>query len=105
MRYRKKFQTSNREMYKLENYKGKNPMSRSQWRRHQRLKKAQREYKPREIGESSSNQIPMHGARTSKPPVERKLFDSENEKEEEKMHFSPWKEDNRMANDFDSDGV
>src|SRR3954471_9377884 len=55
MAYRKQFQTSNREMYRLENYKGKNPMSRSHWRRHQRMKKAQREFKPREVGETSSN--------------------------------------------------
>src|SRR4051812_30114134 len=47
----------------------------------------------------------MQGVRTSKPPVELKLFDSENDKEEEKMHSIPWKEDDRMTNDFDSDGV
>src|SRR4051812_18107243 len=105
MAYRKQFQTSNREMHRLENYKGKNPMSRSQWRRHQRMKKAQREFKPREAGETSSNQIPVQGAKTSKPPLERKLFDSENEKEEENMHSILWKEDDRMTNDFDSDGV
>src|SRR3954463_5503835 len=56
-------------------------MSRSQWRRYQRMKKAQRGFKPREVGETSSNQIPMQGARTSKPLLERKLFDSENEKD------------------------
>src|SRR3954470_23551088 len=92
-------------MYRLENYKGKNPMSRSQWRRHQRMKRAQREVKPREVGETSSNQIPMQGARTSKPPLERKLFDSENEKEEERGYPNLWKEDDRMTNDFESDGV
>src|SRR4051812_27500446 len=89
----------------MENYKGRNPMSRSQWRRHQRMKKAQKEYKAKEFGESNSTKVPMQGERSSKPPVERKLFDSENEKEEEKMHSSPWKEDDRMINDFDSDGV
>src|SRR3954469_14441648 len=47
----------------------------------------------------------MQGARTSKPPLERKLFDSENEKEEERGHSDLWKEDDRMTNDFDSDEV
>src|SRR3954471_3137884 len=47
----------------------------------------------------------MQGARTSKPPVECKLFSSENKKEEERMQSSPWKEDDRLTNDFDSDGV
>lgn len=41
--YRKQFQASKREAIRLENYKGKNHMSRSQWRRHQRLRKAERE--------------------------------------------------------------
>src|SRR4051812_10750769 len=47
----------------------------------------------------------MRGAKSSKPPVERKLFSSENEKEEENMHSSSWKEDDKLTNDFDSDGV
>src|SRR3954470_16255483 len=70
------------------------------------MKKAQREYKPREIGESSSNQVQHLGTKTSKPPVERRLFKAENIlEEEEKMRPSPWKEEDRMTNDFDSDGV
>src|SRR3954468_16338552 len=78
MAYRRRFQTSNREMYRLENYKGKNPMSRSQWRRHQRMKKAQKESKMKEVGESSSTKVPIQGANSNKPPVECKLFSSEN---------------------------
>src|SRR3954468_16216376 len=106
MAYRKQFQTSNREVHRLENYKGRNPMSRSQWRRHQRMKKAQREYKPREIGESSGNQVQHQGTKISKPPVERRLFEAENIlEEEEKMRSNFWKEEDRMTNDFDSGGV
>ena len=49
MAYRKKFNSNRREEIRLENYKGKNPMSRSQWHRHQRNKKAERDSKPMEI--------------------------------------------------------
>src|SRR3954467_13823374 len=105
MAYKRQFQTSNWEMYRLENYKGKNPMSKSQWRRHQRMKKSRKESKVEEVRESSSTKVPMQGAKSNKPPVERKLFSFENEKEEEKMQSSPWKEEDRMNNDFDSDGV
>src|SRR3954471_5425745 len=86
--------------------KEKNPMSRSQWRRHQRIKKSQKEYRPREAGESSSNQVPYQGAKLNKPPVERRLFEAEKLlDEEEKMRSNSWKEEDRMTNDFDSDGV
>src|SRR3954468_24095916 len=106
MAYRKQFQRSNREAYRLENYKGKNPMSRSQWRRHQRIKKAQKEYRPREAGESSSNQVSYQGVKSNKPLVERRLFEAEKLlDEEEKMRSNSWKEEDRMTNDFDSDGV
>src|SRR3954470_15355313 len=70
------------------------------------MKKAPREYRPREAGESSSNQVPHQGAKASQPPVERRLFEAENIlEEEEKMRPSPWKEEDRMKNYFDSDGV
>ena len=55
MAYRKEFQTSKKSAYISENYKGKNPMSRSQWRREQRRRKAQREAEWKENGESSTN--------------------------------------------------
>src|SRR3954465_13477101 len=106
MAYRKPFQRPNREAYRLENYKGKNPMSRSQWRRHQRIKKAQKEYRPREAGESSSNQVSYQGVKSNKPPVERRLFEAEKLlDEEEKMRSNSWKEEDRMINYFDYDGV
>ena len=43
MAYRRQFNMGKREEVRLENYKGKNPMSRSQWRRQQRVRKAERE--------------------------------------------------------------
>src|SRR4051812_2881983 len=102
MAYRRQFQASNREMYRLENYKGKNSMSRSQWRRHQRMKKAEKESKVKEVGESSSSKIPLQGAKSTKPPVGRKLFSLENEMIEEKAQSSPLKEEYMITNDFDS---
>ena len=42
MVYRRQFNMAKREEVRLENYKGKNPMSRSQWRRQQRVRKAER---------------------------------------------------------------
>ena len=39
MAYRKQFNTAKREEIRLENYKGKNSMSRSQWRRNRGIKK------------------------------------------------------------------
>src|ERR1051325_5688696 len=50
MAYRKQFNTAKREEIRLENYKGKNLMSRSQWRRHQRNKRVERESKSLEVG-------------------------------------------------------
>ena len=41
--YRRQFNTQKREEVRLENYKGRNPMSRSQWCRQQRIRKAERE--------------------------------------------------------------
>src|SRR3954470_17032800 len=106
MAYRRQFQRPNRETYRLENYKGKNPMSRSQWRRHQRMKKAQKEYRPRETGETSSNHVPYQGTKSNKPPVERALFEAEKLlDEEDKIRSNSWNEEDRMTNDFDSDGV
>ena len=51
MSYRENFQMSERRSYGPNNYKGKNPMSRIQWRRFQRKKKAEKE-----ATQSSNNQ-------------------------------------------------
>ena len=85
MAYRKQFQTSKREAYRLENYKGKNPMSISQWRRHQRIKKAERELASKDIEESSSNKFFSSTANSNKPLVSRKLFSSEEKVTSEKV--------------------
>ena len=74
MAYKNQFQASKREAYRTENYKGKNPMSRSQWRRHRRIKKAERELAMKEIGESNNSQFSSNMMVTNKPPVGRKLF-------------------------------
>lgn len=55
MAYRKEFQTARKISHISENYKGKNPMTRSQWRREQRRGKAQREAEEKEKVESNTN--------------------------------------------------
>src|SRR4051812_37618603 len=100
MAFRRQFQTSIREMYMLENYKAMNPISKSQWRRHQMMKKAEKEARSKEVGESSSIKVPLQGARVNKPPVGHKLFGSQNEKINEKAQSSPVKEEDMMTDDF-----
>lgn len=53
--YRKEFWTDKKTSHMSENYKGKKPMTRSQWRREQRRRKAQRENGERDQAESSTN--------------------------------------------------
>lgn len=55
--YRKEFWTDKRTSHVSEKYKGKNPMTRSQWRREQRRRKAQREAGERDQAESSTNVV------------------------------------------------
>ena len=106
MAYRKEFQTSKKSTYILENYKGKNPMSRSQWRREQRRRKAQREAESKENGESSTN-IPVGSNGREKTkfveklPVGRKLFVSQEEEAKEK-HDRAIAEGEMMTDNFDS---
>jgi hypothetical protein len=101
--YRKQFQASKREAIRLENYKGKNHMSRSQWRRHQRLRKAEREMTSREIGESSNIKVPPNVTNSTKPPVGRKLFPDENKSQ--KLQKEQVREEEMLTDDFESDGV
>ena len=72
--FRRQFHSNKQQSHVSENYKGKNPMSRSQWRRHQRNKKAQREFTNKEVGESSTNQTLIVPAMEKKSPTRRKLF-------------------------------
>ena len=60
-------------------------MSRSQWRRHQRVKKAERELASKDIGESSSNKFTSSTVNSSKPPVGQKLFILEEKVASEKI--------------------
>lgn len=53
--YRGEFQADKKTSHISENYKGKNPMTRSQWRREKRRRKAQREVDEKEKNESSTN--------------------------------------------------
>lgn len=53
--YRKEFQASRKAAHISENYNGKNPMTRSQWKREQKRRKMQREIGARENVESNTN--------------------------------------------------
>lgn len=71
-----KYHLLNKEPYVSTNYKGKNPMTRTQWRRYQRKKK-----EPRETQQSSNNK--PYQVRIVKQPrglVGQKLFSSKHAK-------------------------
>ena len=104
MAYRKQFNSNSREEIRLENYKGKNPMSRSQWHKHQRNKKAERDSKPMEIGESSTNNPTSVTQTGGKPPVSRKLFSPKKDTEENKTQKEAANEEDLMTDDFESEG-
>lgn len=53
--YRREFQADKKTSHVSENYKGKNPMTRSQWRREQRRRKAQRDAGEKDKVESNTN--------------------------------------------------
>lgn len=74
MAYRKEFQTSKQVAYHSENYKGKNSMSRSQWGRLQKKRKAEREAAEHAKPESSSNMALKQEKKEERKSVERKLF-------------------------------
>src|ERR1043165_4276355 len=104
MAYRKQFNSNRREEIRLDNYKGKNPMSRSQWRRHQRNKKAERDSKPMEIGESSTNNPASVTQTGGKPPVSRKLFSPKKDAVENEEQKVAANEEDLMTDDFESEG-
>ena len=72
--YRNKFQTTttNKVAHVSSNYKGKNPMSRSQWRRYQRRRKAEREATEEPQPESSTNVPQRKGKGKQRKPLEIK---------------------------------
>ena len=94
-----------------ENYKGKNPMTRSQWRRFQRTKKAQRELTSNEVGESSTNQNSFAAPVEEKSPTQRRLFPHkmtevsvERTIEETNCNEEPTNDEDMLTDNFDSDG-
>ena len=111
MAYRRQFNIAKREEVRLENYKGRNPMSRSQWRRQQRIRKAEREAvankgatSTKNQGESSTNKPTPKNQTEDKPPVNRRLF-SEVQLDEPKEYTPGPEEDEDMITDnFESEG-
>src|ERR1044072_6906733 len=100
---RRQFNTAQREELRLENYKGNNPMSRSQWRRQQRVRKAEREAladkgavstSNKEV--SSTNKPTTSKQPENKPPVSRRLF-SETKPDESKEYTPSTEEDEDMC--------
>src|ERR1044072_6828106 len=79
-------------------------MSRSQWRRHQRNKKAERDSKAMEIGESSTNNPTLVTQIGGKPPVSRKLFSPKKDTEENKTQKKDANKEDLMTDDFESEG-
>ena len=72
--YRKEFQTTttNKMAHVSSNYKGKNPMSRSQWRIFQRRRKAEREATKEPQPESRTNVPQRMDKGKQRKPLERK---------------------------------
>ena len=92
------------------NYKGKNPMTRSQWRRFQRNKKAQRELTSNEVGESSTNQTSFAAPVEEKSLAQRRLFAPKKTEvcvernTEEPTNKEPTNDEDMLTDNFDSDG-
>lgn len=55
--------------------------------------------------ESSSSKFPLRDSSSNKPPVGQKLFTSEKQIINEKVRENPTKEEEMLADDFESDGV
>ena len=78
-------------------------MSRSQWRRHQRIKKVERELATKEIGESSNNQFSSNRMVTDIDPVGRKLFSPRGKDVAKKSPEKQENDEDVMTNDFKPD--
>lgn len=90
---------SEKRSYGLSNYKGKNPVSRTQWRRFQRKKKEERE-----VVESSSNKTYQNQVDDQvKKPLGRQLFSSKEIKAKGKANEeTPLKEGEMEIVNFNS---
>lgn len=91
---------SRQQTYGSENYKGKNPMSRCQWRRQHRRRKAEREANEKVMEESSTNQPPKKDRGEEKNPVGRKLFPAQKEESQDKSEQLTAGDD-MLTNNFD----
>lgn len=97
--YRKEFLASRKAAYISENYKRKNPMTRSQWRREQRTRKTQREVEAKENVESRTNVPSRKKEKEDLRLVKRKLI-TQAEAAKEKYDRAIAK-DKMLTNDFD----
>ena len=79
-------------------------MSRSQWWRHQRVRKVQQELEEKEVGDSSSNQLPSTIMVEEKQRVGRRLFSPKKEEIVEKDQKDPVADEDIMIDDFESNG-
>src|ERR1051325_8044696 len=96
---------------RLENYKGKNPMSRSQWRRQQRVQKAEREAmldkgvaSSKNKEESSTNKPAPNNQPGGKPPVSMKLLSETKQNESKEYTPGPEEDEDMLTDDFESEG-
>lgn len=85
----------------LENYIGKNSMSRSQWCRHHRLRKEEMELVVKEMGESNRNQPATNTMTSDKSPIGRKPFFPKKEAASKMIPENPVNDKDMMTDDFD----
>lgn len=96
--YRKEFQDDRKTSHISKNYKGKNPMTRSQWIREQRRRKAQREVGEKEKVESSTN-VPAR--KKEDLSLDKGKFNAPAKADKEKYDRMAV-EDKMLTDDFDS---
>lgn len=96
--YHKEFRNEKRTSHVSENYKGRNPMTRSQWRREQRRRKAQRKDGEKDKAESSTN-VPAK-QREDSSFIKRKFNDPAKAARERYNQVAA--EDEMLTDNFDS---
>src|ERR1051325_2367350 len=111
MVYRRQFNNKRKEELRLENYKGKNPMSRSQSRRQQRVRKAEREtLAAEEVVSTSNKEMSSTNKPTTskqpenKPPVSRRLFADTKPDESKEYTPGPEEDEDMLTDNFESEG-
>lgn len=96
--YNKEFQADRKTSHISENYKGKNLMTRSQWRREQRKRKAHREAGEKEKDEPNTN-VPAR--KKEELSLDKGKFNTPTEADKEKYDRMDAK-DKMLTDDFDS---